>query len=213
MRVGSPNRTRIVLDTNLLVSGLVVPHGLPHRLLTEWRRGSVRLLITDAILDEYAAVLARPQFAAKYGLTAAAVAALLRRMRAVGERVVPTEAVPVAVRDLKDTHLLTAALGDDAKQLLTTAQHLATFGELALTPETEMLLAQISASTVARMLAGLPRVVARLPRRAPGQMNRLLRAVPMGRIAGKPPRRDRSRSIWCITAGNVRRESTSTPCN
>jgi hypothetical protein len=33
------------------------------------------------------------------------------------------------------------------------------------------------------MLAGLPRVIARLPRRAPGQTNRLLRAVPMGRIA------------------------------
>jgi hypothetical protein len=68
-------------------------------------------------------------------------------------------------------------------QLLTTARHLATFGELALTPETETLLAQISESTVARMLAGLPRVIARLPRRAPGQTNRLLRAVPMGRIA------------------------------
>ena len=68
-------------------------------------------------------------------------------------------------------------------QLLMTAQHLATFGELTLPPDLERLLAQISESTVTRMLAGLPRAIPRLPRRAPGQANRVLRAVPMGRIA------------------------------
>lgn len=67
-------------------------------------------------------------------------------------------------------------------QLLATAQHLAHFDELRLTPEGERLLAQISESTVARLLVGLPRVPARLPRRAPGQANRVLRAVPMGRL-------------------------------
>ena len=67
-------------------------------------------------------------------------------------------------------------------QLLATAQHLATFGELALTPAMEMLLAQMSESTVTRMLGDLPRAIPRLPRRAPGQANRLLRAVPMGRL-------------------------------
>ncbi len=119
MRTGNPARTRIVLDTNLLVSGLIVPRGLPRRLLDEWRQGAYRLLVTDAILDEYAAVLARPQFAAKYGLAPGEVAALLRRMRAEGERVVPAETVPVTVRDPKDTHLLGAALGGDAAYLVT----------------------------------------------------------------------------------------------
>jgi hypothetical protein len=67
-------------------------------------------------------------------------------------------------------------------QLLPTARHLATFGELTLTPAVETLLTQISEATVTRLLAGLPRASSRLPRRAPGQANRLLRAVPMGRI-------------------------------
>lgn len=56
-------------------------------------------------------------------------------------------------------------------QLLATAQHLARFAELTLTAEMETLLAQISEATIARMLVGLPRVIARL-----------LRAVPMGRL-------------------------------
>jgi uncharacterized protein len=112
-------RTRIVLDTNLLVSGLIVPHGLPHRLIAEWRQGTFRLLVTDAILAEYAAVLGRPRFAEKYGLTPAVVAALLRRMRVQGERILPMEMVPVAVRDVKDIHLLVAALGGNADYLVT----------------------------------------------------------------------------------------------
>jgi predicted nucleic acid-binding protein len=62
-----------VRDTNLLVSGLIVPHGLPHRLIAEWRQGIFRLLVTDAILAEYAAVLGRPRFAEKNGLTPAVV--------------------------------------------------------------------------------------------------------------------------------------------
>lgn len=73
-----------MLNTNLLVSGLIVPHGLPHRLITEWRQGAFRLLVTNAILAEYATVLTRPRFAEKYGLTLPVVAALLRRMRCRG---------------------------------------------------------------------------------------------------------------------------------
>jgi len=115
----NPRRTRIVLDTNLLISGLIVPRGVPHRLLAEWRQGAVRLLVTDAILAEYAAVLARPQFAEKYGLTAPVVAPLLRRMRMQGERVTPQGTIPVAVRDAKDIHLLAAALGGNAAYLVT----------------------------------------------------------------------------------------------
>jgi hypothetical protein len=67
-------------------------------------------------------------------------------------------------------------------QLLATAQHLATFSELTLTPALETDLAAISRATVGRMLRGMRRPTPRLPRRGPEQANRLRRAVPMGRI-------------------------------
>lgn len=119
MSARSPIRTERVLDTNLLVSALIVPRGLPHQLITEWRQRRFRLLVSDAVLAEYAAVLTRPHFAEKYGLTPTVIAALLRRMRAEGERVIPTGTVPVAVRDAKDIHLLAAALSGDAEYLIT----------------------------------------------------------------------------------------------
>jgi hypothetical protein len=67
-------------------------------------------------------------------------------------------------------------------QLLTTAQHLATFGEIVLTPLLVEQLGAISEATVTRMLRGMPRALSRLPRKGPAQANRVLRDVPMGRI-------------------------------
>lgn len=66
--------------------------------------------------------------------------------------------------------------------LLTTARHLATWGELALTPELEGQLGQISRATVQRMLARIPRPPSRLPQRGPEAANRLRQAVPVERI-------------------------------
>jgi putative PIN family toxin of toxin-antitoxin system len=110
---------RIVIDTNLIISGLIVPHGLPHRLIAAWREGAFHLVVTDAILAEYAAVLARPRFAVEYGLTPTVVAAVMRRMQAEGVRVTPAALLPIAVRDPNDTHLLAAAIGGDADYLIT----------------------------------------------------------------------------------------------
>lgn len=67
-------------------------------------------------------------------------------------------------------------------QLLATAHHLATFGEIVLTPRLIEQLGAISEATVTRMLRGVPRAIPRLPRKGPAQANRVLRAVPMGRI-------------------------------
>jgi hypothetical protein len=67
-------------------------------------------------------------------------------------------------------------------QLLATARHLAAFGEIVLTEAVAAQLGAISESTVTRLLGGLPRALPRLPRQGPAQANRVLRAVPMGRI-------------------------------
>ena len=62
------------------------------------------------------------------------------------------------------------------------AQHLAAHGELQTTPELLNQLAQVSSSTVRRLLAGQARDRPRLPRKGPEQANRLARAIPAERI-------------------------------
>ena len=43
---------KVVLDTNVLVSGLLFG-GVPGRILTAWSAGAIRLVISPPILDEY----------------------------------------------------------------------------------------------------------------------------------------------------------------
>jgi hypothetical protein len=67
--------------------------------------------------------------------------------------------------------------------LLETAQHLARWEEMVLTPEMEEKLHTISRSTVQRLLARFQQDTPKLPRRKPQPPNRLLREVPMERLS------------------------------
>lgn len=67
--------------------------------------------------------------------------------------------------------------------LLPTAQHLAKWGELEVTPEVEGALRTISRATVQRLLQRFRQYNPKLPRRKPQPPNRLLREVPMGRLS------------------------------
>jgi putative PIN family toxin of toxin-antitoxin system len=53
---------RIVLDTNIVVSGLLQSHGNPAQVLSLALSGAVQICHDGRILAEYAEVLARPRF-------------------------------------------------------------------------------------------------------------------------------------------------------
>jgi putative PIN family toxin of toxin-antitoxin system len=53
---------RIVLDTNVLISGVLNPHGAPGSILNAVLNKAVTLLLDDRILFEYREVLLRPKF-------------------------------------------------------------------------------------------------------------------------------------------------------
>jgi putative PIN family toxin of toxin-antitoxin system len=53
---------RIVLDTNVLVSGMINAHGAPGRIVDLVREERVELVVDDRILAEYREVLNRPKF-------------------------------------------------------------------------------------------------------------------------------------------------------
>jgi len=53
---------RAVVDTNVLVSGLINPDGPPGKIVDWLRGGGLELVVDDRILREYADVLRRPYF-------------------------------------------------------------------------------------------------------------------------------------------------------
>ena len=52
---------RIVLDTNVLVSGMMRAGGPPGRIVDHLRSGELQIVLDDRILGEYADVLRRPE--------------------------------------------------------------------------------------------------------------------------------------------------------
>ncbi|HLQ26232.1 MAG TPA: putative toxin-antitoxin system toxin component, PIN family [Acidiferrobacterales bacterium] len=54
---------RLVIDTNVLVSGLLKPKGPPGRILDSLVQGTIVAVYSPAILAEYGTVLARRKFA------------------------------------------------------------------------------------------------------------------------------------------------------
>ncbi len=105
---------RIVLDTNVLVSGLLSPFGPPGEVVRMLSSGAVTLCLDARILAEYDEVLARPRF----GFDPDAVAALLDYVVFVGETAAPQ---PLAARlpDPDDEPFLEVALACGADCLVT----------------------------------------------------------------------------------------------
>ena len=52
----------IVLDTNVLVSGLLSPFGPPARVVDQVVSNTLQVAYDDRIIDEYSEVLSRPEF-------------------------------------------------------------------------------------------------------------------------------------------------------
>lgn len=100
---------RIVVDTNLLVSGLI-SSGVPRQLLDAARAGVFELCTSEVLLAELLDVLGRSHLAGRLeraGLVAATAVEDVRKMALV----VAPQAVPqVVASDPDDDHVLAAAL-------------------------------------------------------------------------------------------------------
>jgi putative PIN family toxin of toxin-antitoxin system len=105
---------RIVLDTNVLVSGLLSPYGPPGEIVRLASSGLVTLLLDARIVAEYRDVLSRLRF----GFDPEAVATLLDYLESNGEMIA---AEPLARRlpDPDDEAFLEVALAAGAECLVT----------------------------------------------------------------------------------------------
>lgn len=52
---------RVVLDTNIFISGLMLPQGVPGKVIAAWRGGQFGLVLSEPMLVEFARVLAYPK--------------------------------------------------------------------------------------------------------------------------------------------------------
>ena len=105
---------RIVLDTNVLVSGFLSPHGPPGAILRSILAGSITLCLDERILTEYRDVLTRGRFA----FASERVGAVLEFIEANGESVL-AETLGVELPDPTDTMFVEVASAAGADCVVT----------------------------------------------------------------------------------------------
>ena len=105
---------RIVLDTNVLVSGFLSPHGPPGAILRSILADSITLCFDERILTEYRDVLTRGRFA----FASERVDAVLEFIEANGESVL-AETLGVELPDATDTMFVEVATAAGADCVVT----------------------------------------------------------------------------------------------
>lgn len=109
---------RAVLDTNVVVSAVLVRRGNERRLVEAWRRGAFDLVTSPPLLEELGRVLMYPKIRDARWMSGAEVAELLEALAT--ESVVVEGTLDVqASRDPSDDVVLAAALEGEADYLVT----------------------------------------------------------------------------------------------
>jgi putative PIN family toxin of toxin-antitoxin system len=107
---------RVVLDTNVLVSGLAYPGSIPGCILNAWRQGGLEIVLSRYILDEMVRVLPR---LTRIAMTPPEIRDLADSFLFMAEVVEPSAERDATLRDEKDQLILGTLLAGQAEYLIT----------------------------------------------------------------------------------------------
>jgi putative PIN family toxin of toxin-antitoxin system len=113
---------RVLLDTNVLLSGLAYPDSAPGRIIQAWRSGALELVLSRFILEELARTL--PRLSHRTGFTEADIQDFIDILAALAEIAQTTPqsdsaAERAGVRDAADVPVLSACLAAQPDYLVT----------------------------------------------------------------------------------------------
>jgi uncharacterized protein len=114
---------KVVLDTNVLISALVFPGGVPEQVYRLGIEGGITLVTSPPLLAELGRVLTD-----KFGWQDDYVGAAVAQMVRIGEVVEPVERVSVIADDPDDDRVLEAAQAAGAAVIVSGDRHLLNLG-------------------------------------------------------------------------------------
>jgi len=124
-----PKAISAVLDTNVLISGLVADQGFPRQILDAWLEGRFTLVTSFYLVEEVTHVLTYPRIAGRLQLGDAELAAILAALLSRAKVTLGQLRLPGATRDSKDDAVVACAVEGKADYIVSGDQDLLALGE------------------------------------------------------------------------------------
>ena len=110
---------RIVLDTNVLMSGLMLPESTPGKIVSAWRKRNFYLVISEPVLEEIARVLDFPKIKKRLNWDDETISRFIVLVRFEAELVSVVGVEATVSADSNDSHLLATLLVSKTDWLIT----------------------------------------------------------------------------------------------
>lgn len=115
------DKLRVILDTNIIVSAVLIDKSNPNKILTAWQNKLFTLLISEKLLKEIQEILKREKIVQEYDLSQEEIGKLIINLEKIAELIISLkeEKLPIHCRDPKDDMILSLAIFGNADYLVT----------------------------------------------------------------------------------------------
>ena len=119
----------VILDTNVIISGLLSPQGSPGEIFDCLEKGKIIVATSNILLTELERVLTYSKVRKYLNLSDEEINLFLRRFKMFTEVVQPEISINVIEKDPDDDRVLECAIAANATFIITGDQHLLELGE------------------------------------------------------------------------------------
>lgn len=120
---------KVVLDTNVILSGTILGYGPSYEILEAWRRDRFLLVISEAMLEEAHEKLREPRIQRNYKISQGEVQRLLQALRKHSRLVPGRLTIRIIEEDPEDDQVIIAAVEGGADYIISGDRHLRDLGE------------------------------------------------------------------------------------
>jgi len=120
---------KIVLDTNVLVSALINPHGKPAQIINYVFENKIRLFTSPSIMEELERVLSYPKLMKRHGLNSEELKEFISDLLSIMSLIEEEKIIEVIMEDPSDDKYLSCAIDAKVDFIISGDIHLLNLGE------------------------------------------------------------------------------------
>jgi len=120
---------KIVLDTNVLVSALINPHGKPAQIINYVFENKIRLFTSPSIMEELERVLSYPKLMKRHGLNSEELKEFISDLLSIMSLIEEEKIIEVIMEDPSDNKYLSCAIDAKVDFIISGDIHLLNLGE------------------------------------------------------------------------------------